>query len=55
MTDSRAVKTTTLGATMKILLFVLTILSYTVASNEKVNEVNVFGATAFESTQNLAD
>lgn len=40
---------------MKILLFVLTILSYTVASNEKVNDANIFGATAYESTQNLAE
>lgn len=39
---------------MKILLFVLTILSYTVASNEKV-DAHVFGATAYESTQNLAE
>jgi hypothetical protein len=35
---------------MKILLFMLTILSYTVASNEKV-----YDSYAFESTQNLVD
>ncbi len=36
---------------MKILLFMLTILCYTVASNEKV----IDDTYAFESTQNLAE
>lgn len=50
MTDSTAMKTTTYGATMKILLFVLTILCYSVASNEKYNDIY-----AFETTQNFTE